>query len=384
MKPLHPDTAFSASFIGFGLIGGSIAKALKKSCPDCRLLAYDYYSDASFQAEKNDTRDSSLLKALSDGILDKIETTLSPELTESQVIFLCAPVLTNISYLTRLKPLIAPHTVLTDVGSVKGNIYEAVKQLHMEDNFIGGHPMTGSEKSGYENADARLLENAYYILTPTKGSSPKALSFLKALVAAMGALPVVMDFDEHDNILSAISHVPHIIATSLVNMVRNSDDEENHMFSLAAGGFKDITRIASASPVMWQNICLTNRDGITSFLDRYIGELSYMKTLVAGQKESELLEAFQTAKDYRDSIPKRRINAPERIYELYLDIIDEAGAIASIATLLASNGISIKNIGILHNREFEEGVLHMEFYEDTAVENAAALLTKHHYTIYQR
>lgn len=362
---------FSAAFIGLGLIGGSIAKALKKAYPDCRLTAFDSQS-------------ASLSQALSEGIIDKIETTLSPELAECRIVFLCAPVLANISYLERLKPLLSPHTILTDVGSVKGNIYAAVKELGMEASFIGGHPMTGSEKSGYEYSDALLLENAYYILTPAKGSSPEALSFLKELVQAMGALPVILGCDEHDNIVSAISHVPHIIASSLVNMVRTSDDEENHMLSLAAGGFKDITRIASASPVMWQNICLTNRDSITAFLDRYIEELSTMKDLISSQKEQLLLEAFQSAKDYRDSIPKQHIKAPERIYELYLDIIDEAGAIASIATLLASNGVSIKNIGIVHNREFEEGVLHMEFYEDTAVEKAAVLLEKHHYTIYQR
>jgi prephenate dehydrogenase len=293
-------------------------------------------------------------------------------------------VLTNIHYLETLKPLLSKDTILTDVGSVKGNIYEAVSTLGLEASFIGGHPMTGSEKTGYENADSLLMENAYYILTPTKTSSPENLTFLRNLVKAMGSIPIVLDCCDHDHIVAAISHVPHIIASSLVNMVRKWDDDEAHMFSLAAGGFKDITRIASSSPVMWQNICLTNQEGICVFLDRYMEELLLMKELISGAKADALFDSFQVAKDYRDSIPKQRVNAPGRIYELYLDIIDEAGAIASIATLLASNSINIKNIGILHNREFEEGVLHMEFYEESAVERAADLCKRHHYKVYQR
>lgn len=369
------ETDFCAGFIGFGLIGGSIARALKKAFPGCRLYAMNHHAPAP---------SSSLQKALDDGVLDSIETDLSKKFMSCRIIFLCAPVLTNISYLKKLKPLLSENTLLTDVGSVKGNIYAAVKELGMTSAFIGGHPMTGSEKTGYENSDSLLMENAYYILTPTKDSPEKDLSFFKALVKAMGSIPIVLDCQEHDNIVAAISHVPHILAASLVNMVRTSDNEENHMFSLAAGGFKDITRIASSSPVMWQNICLTNQESITRFLERYITELSSVKALISEKKETELLEVFQAAKDYRDSIPKHRINAPGRIHELYLDIIDETGAIASIATLLASNGISIKNIGILHNREFEEGVLRMEFYEEAVTEQAASLLKRHHYTIYQR
>lgn len=374
------ETDFSAGFIGFGLIGGSIAKALRQAYPSCCLYALDHHATNPDEPSKN----PALNQALADGVLDKIETSLTKELASCRLIFLCAPVLTNISYLQKLKPLLSKDTILTDVGSVKGNIYAAIQSLGMESAFIGGHPMTGSEKTGYGNADAHLMENAYYILTPSKASSQKDLAFLTQLVEAIGSIPIVLDCQDHDNIVAAISHVPHVIASSLVNMVRASDDEENHMFSLAAGGFKDITRIASSSPIMWQNICLTNRDSIAAFLERYMEELKRMKELISGQKEAELLAAFQSAKDYRDSIPRQRVKALGRAYELYLDIIDEAGAIASIATLLASNGINIKNIGILHNREFEEGVLHMEFYEEMAMEQAAQLLERHHYAIYQR
>lgn len=373
-------TDFSAAFIGFGLIGGSIAKALKKACPGCHLLALDHHAGPSGGSSKN----AALLKAVEDGVLDGIETELTRKLAQCQVIFLCAPVLTNIAYLEKLKPLLSPDTILTDVGSVKNNIYEGVCRLGLEASFVGGHPMTGSEKTGYENASSLLMENAYYILCPAKSTPDRTLSFMEQLVRAMGSIPIILEAGNHDNIVAAISHVPHIIAACLVNMVCRFDDEENHMFSLAAGGFKDITRIASSSPVMWQNICLTNQKSISLFLSRYIKELTDMQHLLSSQKEDELLTVFQSAKDYRDSLPKPGINIPGRIYEVYLDTIDEAGAIASIATLLAGNSISIKNIGILHNREFEEGVLRIEFYEDISLHKAVDLLKRHHYTLYQR
>jgi len=362
-------------FIGFGLIGGSIAKILRQNHNDIKLIAYNYYGNKT---------NSSLEQALSDGVLNQISTDLKHDFKDCDIIFLCAPVLSNIAYLKELKDIIKPDCILTDVGSVKGNIYEAVTELGLERHFIGGHPMAGSEKTGYENANLRLFENAYYVLTPTKEVSKEAVTFMEKLVTEITAIPVILDCKEHDDMVAAISHVPHIIAASLVNMVRTNDDEHGSMISLAAGGFKDITRIASSSPVMWQNICLTNKDSIKKFLDHYKASIDEIYSYIDDSEEDKLYNYFETAKDYRDSIPQKSSGIIGKVHELYLDIIDEAGAIASLATLLASNGISIKNIGIIHNREFEDGVLHIEFYEEEAVEKAIAVFERHHYTIYKR
>lgn len=362
-------------FVGFGLIGGSIARALREHFPTCRLIAYNY----------NKTKQNeNLLLAKKDGTIHHIYTDFSEGFPQCDIIFLCAPVLTNIAYLDALKQVIKPSCILTDVGSVKGNIYTAIQAHDLEEHFIGGHPMAGSEKTGYANSSSHLLENAFYILTPTPKTPPAMLEKMSHLVKCIGAIPVVLAPKEHDDITAAISHVPHIIASNLVNMVREQDDAEEKMHALAAGGFKDITRIASSSPIMWQNICLTNTESIIKFLE--IFQKSITETITALQENNQdfLLHNFETAKEYRDTLPQKNIGLLEKVFEVYVDIIDETGAIATISTILASNHISIKNIGILHNREFEQGVLHIEFYDDVSVENAITLLEQYHYTIYTR
>lgn len=365
-------------FVGFGLIGGSIAKAIREQYSEYRILAYNYYSPQP---------NTSLQSALEDNVIDEICSELDGSFSTCDLIFLCAPVLTNLEYLKELKYIIKPTCILTDVGSVKGNIYQEIKNQGMEGNFIGGHPMAGSEKIGYSNANAKLLENAYYVLTPASLVSKEQVNTLYHLVEQIGGIPVVLDAKEHDDTVAAISHVPHIIAASLVHLIRNSDDKEGKMRALAAGGFRDITRIASSSPVMWQNICLTNSSSIKEFLDRYIQLLQQMShTLSEDNKDVEeyLYEFFDIAKDYRDSLPTASIGILDRVHEVYLDIIDEAGAIATIATILASNHISIRNIGIIHNREFQDGVLRIEFYDKKSSVQAVDLLRKYSYTIYER
>jgi prephenate dehydrogenase len=369
------ESDFRIGFIGFGLIGGSIARALKKINSNNYLVAYDYHKN-------NPSTD--LQSALHDQVLDRVTTTLSEEFPDCDLVFLCAPVLSNIEYLKQLKPLLKSSCILTDVGSVKTNIHEAVKELGLEAQFVGGHPMTGSEKTGYHNSYALLLENAYYILTPTTATPDYMTQTLYNLVQKMGSIPILLDAREHDKITAAISHVPHIIAAQLVNLVRESDDEAEKMRALAAGGFKDITRIASSSSVMWQNICLTNRREIKDCLDRYIASLQIASEAITANDGDYLYRMFDTAGEYRSAIPNRSIGLMKKLFEVYLDIVDEAGAIATIATLLASNQISIKNIGVIHNREFEEGVLRIEFYDENAQQKAIAMLGRYNYRIYER
>lgn len=377
MNDLESDfrDSLKVGFIGFGLIGGSIARALKKICPNYYLFAYDYHKEHP---------STDLQAALADGVLNSATTTLDEYFPDCDLLFLCAPVLSNIAYLKQLKPLIKPSCILTDVGSVKGNIHAAVREIGLNSQFIGGHPMTGSEKTGYLNSYALLLENAYYILTPTKDTPEEMVRFMYRLVERMGSIPILLDADEHDTITAAISHVPHIIAAQLVNLVRDADDETEKMRALAAGGFKDITRIASSSPVMWQNICLTNSGEIKQLLDRYIATLQTASDALDRKDGDYLYHMFDNAGEYRSAIPNKSIGLMKKMFEVYLDIVDEAGAIATIATLLASNQISIKNIGIIHNREFEEGVLRIEFYDETAQAKAVALLARYNYRIYER
>lgn len=364
----------TVGFIGFGLIGGSIAKALKEKHPGFTLIGYDHHTDSI---------NVNLELALQDGTLSKVTHNLDEDFSICDLIILCGPVLRNIQYMKQLKSIIKPSSIITDVGSVKGAMHETAEHLGISAQFIGGHPMAGSEKTGYGNASSRLLENAYYILTPSQDTTNEQISFLKELVSCTAAIPVVMDYQKHDDITAAISHVPHVISASLVNMVQ-SNDPDGAMKILAAGGFKDITRISSSSPEMWLSICLSNPRSILKFLHTFQEQLAAFELALTANATSSLLAFFQQAKEYRDSVPMNSNGPISRIYEVYMDILDETGAIATVATILASNAISIKNIGIIHNREFEEGVLRIELYEEEAKQQTIALLHQYHYTVYER
>ena len=357
-------------FIGLGLIGGSIAKAVRRYYPDYEILAFDKNRET-------------LALAIQEGTIHTSCSSIDDNFRGCSYIFLCAPVSYNTAYLAQLKELVDEDCILTDVGSVKTSIHEEIITLGMEENFIGGHPMAGSEKSGFSNAKAHLIENAYYILTPTEKVAEEKVTAYRDFIASLKALPIVLDYKEHDNITGTISHLPHIIASTLVNFVHDTDSADELMKALAAGGFKDITRIASSSPVMWQQICLKNGKNISRILGEYINALEHAKSLVDSGDEPALYSMFESSRDYRDSMPGSSAGPIKKQFALYCDIIDEAGGIATIATILASNNINIKNIGIIHNREFEEGVLRIEFYDEASSSKATALLQKYHYIVYE-
>ena len=345
-------------FIGLGLIGGSIARAVRH-----------FYSRTRASVEQ----------AVADGVVDRIPDGVGEDFADCDYIFLCAPVSSNAKYLEQLKPLIHSSCIITDVGSTKTDIHEKVTELGMEENFIGGHPMAGSEKTGYANSKRILIENAYYMITPTGKNPDGAVDRYR-----LKALPLVVDYRTHDYVTAGISHLPHIIASSLVNLVKDSDTENGLMKLVAAGGFKDITRIASSSPEMWEQICMTNRKNISSILGDYIASLTRIQKELDNAEQGSIYHLFETSRDYRNSLPAKGSGALQPIYELYCDMVDEAGGIATLATILASNQISLKNIGIIHSREFIEAVLRIEFYDEQAMVQAADILRKHRYVIYER
>lgn len=358
-------------FIGLGLIGGSIAKAIRQYYPDYEIVAYDKNKEA-------------LALATQESIIDVAATTLDDNFHHCSYIFLCAPVSYNTAYLKQLKEYMHEDCTLTDVGSVKTSIHKEVEALGLEKYFIGGHPMAGSEKSGYGNSKAMLIENAYYVLTPSEKVPQEKIDSYVKFVENLKAIPILLNYQEHDYITGAISHLPHIIAASLVNFVKDSDTEDEYMKNLAAGGFKDITRIASSSPTMWQHVCLKNKENISDILGQYIETLNQAKKLIDSSDEQGIYNLFDTSRNYRNSIPDSSAGPIKKAFAVYCDIIDEAGGIAAIATILASNNLNIKNIGIVHNREFEEGVLRIEFYDGDSSRRAAELLQKFRYIVYER
>ncbi len=358
-------------FIGLGLIGGSLARSIRKFHPDYHLIAYSH------------TR-STLDMALEEDIIDEALEQYDERFGTCDFIFLCAPVQTNIGYLPFLKKTIKSDCILTDVGSVKGEMTAAAINEGLASEFIGGHPMAGTEKTGFANSTDVLLENAYYFITTNPKNEAARISRYQELIASILSLPIVVSADDHDYIVAGVSHLPHIVASALVNSVKGLDTPDEIMRLVAAGGFRDITRIASSSPTMWQQICLANQNEILTVLDKYIENLNYAKTLVETADGDRLYRMFESSKNYRDSIDDAKRGSLPRQYTLYIDIYDEPGAIATITTMLAMYQLSIKNIEILHNREFEEGVLRIEFYTEQVRDRAQEVLTRRNYQVQKK
>ncbi len=363
-------------FISLGLIGGSVARAIREKQRDATIIAYNRSA-------------ASLDEAISDGVVNKavyqkdFESDGFKAFSECDYIFLCAPVQKNEEFLEMLKPVISSSCIITDVGSVKTGIHEAAKRLDMEANFIGAHPMAGSERVGYTNSKSSILQNAYYILTPTDKVPAEKVEEYKALVESFDSIPLILSYSEHDYIVAAVSHLPHVIAASLVNLVKDSDNEDGIMRLVAAGGFKDITRIASSSSDMWEQICMTNTDNIKKLLEDYIRSLQSIDASLSEHKGKDIHGLFDTAREYRDSFTTVGSGPIKVNYRLFVDIADEPGALATIATLLATRGISIKNIGIIHNSEYQGGNMRIEFYTQDELDTAAHVLEDKRYTIHR-
>lgn len=358
--------SLTCGFIGLGLIGGSIARALKQNVPDIRIIAYDVSA-------------KTLALALRETVADVAAKAIDESFSDCDYIFLCAPVQRNDSNLAAVKRVMKPDCLLTDVGSVKTAIHEAVREAGLERSFIGGHPMAGSERIGFANSRASLLENAYYILTPTSSVPAQKVEDYKMLVQKTGAIPLVLDYQKHDYVTGAISHLPHVVAAALVNLVQDHDSEDGIMKMVAAGGFKDITRIASSSALMWQQICLSNTANISSLLSDYIRALQAFRQQLDAKKGPALYDQFESARLYRDSFIGASSGPIKRSYSISADIDDKSGALARVVALLARHGLSIKNIGITHNREADDGVLKIEFYDETSMKKARDILTEEGY-----
>lgn len=364
------NTDFQIGFIGLGLIGGSIAKSIRKIFPDTIILGYDVDQKALSQATE-------------DGTLTRTVTSIEA-MNNCSYIFLCAPVHYNLAYLPILKQVMKPDCILTDVGSVKNDIYNAIHQHGLDEHFIGGHPMVGSERSGYDAANDRLIENAYYFVTPSISVNAAQVETFKTFLEDLGAIPLIYSPEHHDEITAYISHIPHVIASTLVNLVASKEEETQMLKQLAAGGFKDITRIASSNPVVWEHILLSNPDNVTTGLRYFIKELETIIDYIANEDARGIYTFFENAKNYRNSVPEHATGVIRMNYDVYVDIPDEPNALANAVSILGNANINLKNIGITHNREDNEGVLRLSFYDDASAKLSASLLQQHHYPVYER
>ena len=277
------------TIVGVGLIGGSLARALKAAGACREVVGYGRNPE-------------SLRKALELGVIDRYETDMAAALAGADVVVLGVPVGTMIPVLEQIKPFLEPQTIVTDVGSTKGSVVAAAERVFgaLPPRIIPGHPIAGTEKSGVEASFAELYRNRRVILTPAADSDSEALETIRWMWQQAGAEVVDMSVVHHDEVLAATSHLPHMLAFTLVDTLARLEEHDD-IFRFAAGGFRDFTRIASSNPQMWHDICLTNRDALLKMLRRFSDELHALaKAIETGDSEG-ILRTFERAKAARDA-----------------------------------------------------------------------------------
>lgn len=356
--------------IGIGLIGGSLALTIKKHFR-ATVIGYDIQKN---QAEL----------AQSIGIVDEVVDELEHGVQPADFIIISAPVRETVNILDKLIRLpLKRGAIVTDTGSTKTEICQRGKVLYEKGvHFIGGHPLAGSHKSGPAAATPTLFENAFYVLTPESNVPDTAVDRLKTWLSGANARFITMTPEEHDRIVGTISHFPHIVAASLVHQLKEMERHYPEMEKLAAGGFRDITRIASANPVMWRDILLHNKNEMLDLLKRWQEQMNRVKTMLEKEDESAIFSFFQKAKAYRDALPAREKGALPSFYDLFVDLPDYPGMIAKVTGLLSKDGINLRNIEILEVREDILGVLRLSFRSEKDRLRAQNVLEQENYKTY--
>ncbi|WP_405101816.1 prephenate dehydrogenase [Oceanobacillus sp. FSL H7-0719] len=339
---------------GLGLIGGSLAKSIIKN-ENNYVLGYDVNPD-------------SLQYGLAHGIINEAYEEFTEAAIQSDIIILAAPISETIKLMKQLDQLdFEKQVIVSDTASVKSSIIKTAEALTNDKiAFIGGHPMAGSHKRGIGAAKPHLFENAIYVLTPSVRSTDEMLETMKDILKYTKSKFIILRPEEHDEMTGVVSHFPHLIASSLVHQAKKWESTHTYLPKLAAGGFRDITRIASSNPEMWQDIFFHNREKMSVLLQEWIEEMIHLKELVDNNHKMTMIAYLQDAKNYRDGIPVKTSGAIPAFYDLYVDIRDQSGALASVVQLLADKNISIKNIEILEVREGITGVLRLSFYSKDA------------------
>ncbi|GKU79528.1 prephenate dehydrogenase [Paenibacillus sp. L3-i20] len=361
----------NVAIFGVGLIGGSIALCLKGK-PGINVIGFS-------------NRQSSVEKYVQRGVVDVGTTSIKDAAEQADFIFLCVPVGNLQEYMDKLNDCnLKNGCIVTDVGSTKSSVAAFARSLQLNNaTFIGGHPMAGSERTGVEAASYHLLENAFYVLTPDESTPPEAVERLTDLLSHTRANIVKLDADAHDDIVGAISHLPHIIAVALVNQVRGYNEGNDLYESLAAGGFRDITRIASGDPTLWRDILIDNRSVLMRLLKDWSLGMNEFVRMLEEKDGSSIEEAFQKAGDFRSRMPERRKGMIHSVYDCYVDVPDHPGIIGKIASELGNNRINLSNLQIIESREDVPGILRLSFRNQEYLDQAIVLLNGLGYSVHQ-
>lgn len=357
----------TVTIVGLGLIGGSLGLALRRRAGLERVVGYDV------DLKMTDA-------ALALGAVDKGALSLQEATAGADVVFLCTPLSAIVPVAREIASMLSPGAILSDVGSTKAQITTAVTKLMPPDVcFVGGHPMAGSERGGIMSADPYLFENAVYVLTPPTGNEQvvqDAVRRLTDLIQCTGAEVVTMDPKRHDQIVAAVSHLPHAVAACLANAVAPAADKDPALLALAAGGFRDTTRVASGDPKLWVDIFRYNREPVLAQAQLMAAALQAFIAALEADSPSRLENFLQRAKKLRDQVTVSSKGIVKPVTELVVQVADKPGAIAEVAQTLAEHDINIVDIEILRVREGEGGALRIAVSDLPAAQRAVDLLQK--------
>ncbi|MEO5723651.1 MAG: prephenate dehydrogenase/arogenate dehydrogenase family protein [Ilumatobacteraceae bacterium] len=330
MTPSNSTALRRANVDGLGLIGGSIALALRGH---------------GWHVTGDDIDPGVIDRAVALGVIDAVGLDHAAEIT-----FIATPVLAVADQAKRA--LAETSGLVTDVGGVKAAIVAAVD----DPRFVGGHPMAGSELEGLDGADAEMFAGAVWVLTPSTTTADDTFSDVAAVVADLGADVVALLPERHDQVVAVISHVPHLTAATLMGLASDRAEEHAALLRLAAGGFRDMTRIASGHPAIWLDICAQNRPAILSALDGLIDGLREMRAVVDNDDRAGLNKRLERARVARANLPIR-VNQPDELAEVRIPVPDRPGSAAEIFTLAAELGVNIASFEVVHSVEGNKGVV---------------------------
>ena len=332
---------------GVGLIGGSLAAACKRGRLVERVLGI--------------SRAGTISKALELGVIDEgfERGQAAQALSRADLVVLGGPVRVIIDQLSTIGPLLKAGTVVTDVGSTKRAVVKAALE-HLPDSvhFVGGHPMAGAETTGVESADPFLFQNAVYVICPPRESDRVHADRFSLLAQALGARVLIISPENHDRIAATISHLPQLVAVGMMNLAAGFNDQDGDTLKLAAGGFRDITRIASSSFGVWSDILETNSDQIRQRIDSMISSLESLRKIVG---TGEMAAVFERAARSRALIHKDAKGFLSPLFEVVVTAPDEVGVIERLAVGLAGERINIKDIEVLKVRQGEGGTIKLGF-----------------------
>ena len=338
------NTDLRIGVVGTGLIGTSVALAARRI--GCSVRGWDL--------DRERARRAAGLGGLEDA------DTLEEAVEGADVVLVATPIPTIPDLVARALAC-APDAVVTDVGSVKSPLVKAtLDSVGQADaaRYVPGHPMGGSERSGPDHASASIIDGIVWVLSPSAVSDPAMVDRLEGWVRAMGAVAVRMDPERHDRLVAFVSHLPQVASTALMSVAATEEADEPELLLLAAGGFRDLTRLASSNPALWSDILLSNRDAIADAIDLYVAQLQRLRLQISGRRASEVEETFAAAKSARLRLAaKPKVRAGVAV--LQVELPDHPGALAHLTQTLGDGQVNIEDLQISHSPEGGRGTVHL-------------------------